>query len=95
MKPFADFGLFIRSSRLAQNRTQRELAKLVGTSQAYIDKIEHNQIDPRLSTVLRLLRALGFEAAAFSKAEQEIMQPLLASLGKKQEMLIPEEESET
>jgi predicted transcriptional regulator len=38
--------------------TQRELAKLAGVSQAHIAKIERGRVDPRLSTVNKILRVL-------------------------------------
>jgi transcriptional regulator with XRE-family HTH domain len=91
MKTLTDFGQLIRSSRLAQGQTQRELAKLAGTSQSYIDKIEHNQVDPRLSTILRLLRALGLEPGALNTTEREIVLQLAGSAGKTEDLLIPEE----
>lgn len=91
MKTLTDFGRLIRSSRLGQAQTQRELAKLAGTSQAYIDKIEHNQVDPRLSTILRLLRALDLEPAALNTAEREIVLQLTGSTSKMEDLLIPEE----
>jgi predicted transcriptional regulator len=94
MHPLDDLGFFIRSARLAQGRTQRELAKLVGTSQAYIDKVEHNQIDPRLSSVVRLLRALDFELTALGEAERTIARQFMRPVGDAGAMLIPEEPEE-
>jgi predicted transcriptional regulator len=38
--------------------TQRELAELAGVSQAHIAKIEQGRVDPRLSTVNKILRVL-------------------------------------
>ena len=38
--------------------TQRELAELAGVSQAHIAKIERGRVDPRLSTVNKLLQVL-------------------------------------
>ena len=38
--------------------TQRQLAKLVGVSQAHIAKIEKENVDPRLSTVNKILQVL-------------------------------------
>jgi predicted transcriptional regulator len=39
--------------------TQKRLAELAGVSQAHIAKIEQGKVDPRLSTVNRILRVLG------------------------------------
>lgn len=38
--------------------TQQELARLVGVSQAHIAKIENAKVDPRLSTVNKILQVL-------------------------------------
>lgn len=38
--------------------TQRQLSKLVGVSQAHISKIEGQNVDPRLSTVNKILAVL-------------------------------------
>jgi len=38
--------------------TQRELAELAGVSQAHIAKIERGKVDPRLSTVNKILQVL-------------------------------------
>jgi len=38
--------------------TQKRLAEMVGVSQAHIAKIERGKVDPRLSTVNRILTAL-------------------------------------
>ena len=48
-------------SRLAADRTQTELAALVGTAQAQIARIEKGDADCRISSVERYAAALGFE----------------------------------
>ena len=48
----------LRKLRNAAGLTQRELAKLAGVSQAHIAKIERGSVDPRLSTVNRILQVL-------------------------------------
>ena len=44
--------------RLEAGLTQSQLAKMVGVSQAHIAKIEGEKIDPRLSTVNKILEIL-------------------------------------
>jgi predicted transcriptional regulator len=44
--------------RLEAGLTQSQLAKLVGVSQAHIAKIEGEKVDPRLSTVNKILEIL-------------------------------------
>ena len=51
-------GSTIRRLRIEAGLTQRELARLVGVSQAHIAKIENEKVDPRLSTVNKILNVL-------------------------------------
>lgn len=48
----------LRRLRLEAKLTQKKLAELVGVSQAHIAKIEQGKVDPRLSTVNKILRVL-------------------------------------
>jgi predicted transcriptional regulator len=51
-------GTALKKLRIEAGLTQRQLAKLVGISQAHIAKIEKGNVDPRLSTVNKLLQVL-------------------------------------
>ena len=51
-------GSLLRRLRVEAGLTQRQLAKLVGVSQAHIAKIEGERVDPRLSTVNKILQVL-------------------------------------
>lgn len=51
-------GSLLRKMRLEANLTQKKLAELVGVSQAHIAKIEQGKVDPRLSTVNKILKVL-------------------------------------
>lgn len=51
-------GTMMRSMRKRARLTQHQLAAAVGISQAHIAKIEGNKVDPRLSTVNRILAVL-------------------------------------
>jgi len=51
-------GATLKRLRVEAGLTQRQLAELVGVSQAHIAKIEKENVDPRLSTVNRILNVL-------------------------------------
>ena len=51
-------GPTLKKLRLDAELTQRKLAELVGVSQAHIAKIEGGRVDPRLSTVNKILQVL-------------------------------------
>jgi len=51
-------GSSIKKLRLETGLTQSKLAGLAGVSQAHIAKIEQGKVDPRLSTVNRILSVL-------------------------------------
>ncbi len=52
-------GSILKKMRIEAGLTQGQLAKLVGVSQAHIAKIEGEKVDPRLSTVNRILQILA------------------------------------
>jgi len=51
-------GSTLKKLRLEAKLTQKKLAELVGVSQAHIAKIEQGKVDPRLSTVNKILKVL-------------------------------------
>jgi len=51
-------GTMLKKLRLEAELTQRQLAELAGISQAHIAKIEKGKVDPRLSTVNKILQVL-------------------------------------
>lgn len=48
----------LKKLRIENELTQRELAQKAGVSQAHIAKIENGKVDPRLSTINKLLSVL-------------------------------------
>ena len=52
-------GSILKKMRLEAGLTQSQLAKMVGVSQAHIAKIEGEKVDPRLSTVNKILEILA------------------------------------
>src|SRR5215217_8095746 len=53
------YGAALRGTRLEADLTQADCARLAGTSQPAIARLEIGGVDPKLSTVWRHLRALG------------------------------------
>lgn len=51
-------GFMLKKLRIKAELTQKKLADLVGVSQAHISKIELGKVDPRLSTVNKVLEVL-------------------------------------
>jgi len=51
-------GNTLKKLRREAGLTQKKLAERVGVSQAHIAKIEQGKVDPRLSTVNRILQVL-------------------------------------
>ncbi len=52
-------GSALKKLRVEAGLTQRQLSNLVGVSQAHIAKIEGEKVDPRLSTVNKILHVLA------------------------------------
>lgn len=52
-------GAELRDARLAAGLTQEEVANLIGLDRPSVVRIEAGQVDPRLSTLLRLGAAVG------------------------------------
>lgn len=57
----------LRQLREAKRLSQRELGRLTGLPQAQISRIERGLVDPKLSTLLTLARALDFDVMFISR----------------------------
>jgi transcriptional regulator with XRE-family HTH domain len=55
-----DFGKNLRAARVELGLSQEEIADRSGVPQGEISRIERGERDPRVSTVLRLAKAIGF-----------------------------------
>jgi transcriptional regulator with XRE-family HTH domain len=47
--------------------SQRELAEILGVPQSYISNLENGKINPTLSSMIEIARALGFELMLIPK----------------------------
>jgi len=65
---YGDRPASIAKFRLAKGWSQAELARQAGTSQSYVARLEAGRVDPQLSTVGKLARALGVPLAAAVQA---------------------------
>ena len=54
-------GQALAVAREDRGWTQRDLATKAGTTQARISKIENGETDPKLSTIIEIIRTLGIE----------------------------------
>ncbi len=73
-------GKYMRQLRDEAGLSQAELAKLAKVSQAHIAKIEGEKVDPRLSTVNRILFILRTRKSSGRKCS-EIMHKQVVSVG--------------
>jgi transcriptional regulator with XRE-family HTH domain len=56
-----DGGILLRKARRRAGLTQRSLAAKAGVPQSTVGRIETDVIEPRIDTLLRLLRASGYD----------------------------------
>ena len=61
-KPICPFGEVLVKARKARGITQYRLAQMVDRDPRYINQLEHNKWEPKVSTVIRLARALEMDA---------------------------------
>ncbi len=58
-----DVPALLRAARGVRKVSQRQLADLAGVPRSTLDRIEAGRSDPRVSTLVALVRALGYELA--------------------------------
>lgn len=69
-------------AREANKLSQTQFAEASGLSRMTIVRTEHEQIDPRLSTIQVMARALGLELMLVPKELKEPLQDFIRSGGK-------------
>ena len=66
-----NIGRIIRTKRMQQNLTCRELGKLSGTSAATVSRIENAKRIPKIKTANKILVALGLELMPITEKREE------------------------
>lgn len=62
--------ILIRELRRSKNISLRELEKLTGISKGHLSKIEREDVDPSLSTLVRIATALKVKVEELYKIER-------------------------
>lgn len=78
----SDIPLMLEQIRLAQKKTQQQLASMTGINRMTISKIESNQTDPKLSSIEELSRALGLEVLLVPKHIKPQLESIIRSNGR-------------
>jgi len=64
-------GKRLKNRRLRAGLTQQELADLAGTTQTTVARIERDAVEPEVTTIRKLARALGTTPADLIPEENE------------------------
>ncbi|CAM5551567.1 helix-turn-helix domain-containing protein [Eoetvoesiella caeni] len=70
------FSQCLREARTAKSLSQRDLSKLAGVPQSHISKIESNQVDLRLSSLIAIANALDLELALVPRQAMPAIQSI-------------------
>lgn len=70
--PRSYFGTALVAVRTKLNISQYKLANDSGLSERYLNLLEHGAYDPRVSTVLKISRALGISAGVLLDEQERI-----------------------
>jgi D-alanyl-D-alanine-carboxypeptidase/D-alanyl-D-alanine-endopeptidase len=62
-------GKNLRAKRVEKFMSQAELADASGLSEAHVGRIERNEVEPHLSTIRKLARALTIEPSELAPKE--------------------------
>lgn len=71
------FSNCLRTARIAKNLSQRELSKLAGVPQSHISRIESNQVDLRLSSLIAIANAVGVEVTLVPRMAMPAVQSIV------------------
>ncbi len=62
-------GKNLKAKRVERFMSQAELAEASGLSEAHVGRIERNEVEPHLSTIRKLARALRVEPQELAEGE--------------------------
>lgn len=77
------FSERLRDGRNAKHLSQRELSKLAGVPQSHISRIESNQVDLRLSSLIAIANALDLEVALVPRQAMPAVQSIARQAAQK------------
>ena len=69
----------LKRAREAAGRSQRAVAAMTGVQQGQLSKIENGAVDPRLSSVEQIARALGLELVLVPRRSLSAVEAVLGS----------------
>jgi transcriptional regulator with XRE-family HTH domain len=76
-------GAMMKARRRELRLTQRELARRLGTSQAYISRVEDGRISPSIEVADAIAHTLDFETILAPRSDADRVRSLLDSSGLK------------
>ncbi len=82
-----NFGNKVKEKRIEKGFTQEEFASLVDIDRAQISKIESGTVDPRLTTVVKIMRALKAQPEEFFSDKDLTIHPFVKWAGGKTQLL--------
>lgn len=71
----------LRQARIARKLSQRDLSRLAGVPQSHISRIESNQVDLRLSSLIAIANALGLEMALVPRKAMPAVRLIVRRMG--------------
>jgi transcriptional regulator with XRE-family HTH domain len=74
--PAGHVGVRVREIRVGQGLSARELASRAGVSPAYLSRLENGRLSPTVSTLTRVMRAMG-EPVSKAFGEQDSKEPVV------------------
>lgn len=67
-----NIGSHIRRLRIAQRRTQQEIARSCGFTKSLLSKIESNKVVPPVATLVKIAGALGTSVSVLIEADKSV-----------------------